>query len=416
MVIRSVRFCVWVVSIYMAFVAPDSALAQSAVGQGPLTATLPDVEPTAGVLSLGPVKLAPGLVVREIGWDSNVFDEPPGEQPKEDWVAAVQPDVSIFSQTRWARVSAYGGAELTYYKTYESERSAGHAARGRIDFMLSRLRPFIGGGTAETRTRPNGEIDVRADRQLDEVSGGVAFDLSPHSLIYGSAYQASERYEEALEDGVNLDETMTRDWYNYQVGIKTDITPLLSVQVFGSYQEDEFRFEPQRNSDSRMATALFRFAPQAVVTGILNVTFRDMLFADPQLKSYRGFTGSAAIFYPFIEIGRFGVTFNRAVEYSFESFNGYYVEQSVNASYTHLLFGEFDAQIRGGYAAFEYDANEALPERTDTMDTVAGSVGYNLRNRTRVSLNYELTRRRSPALAERNYDRRRAYLSWLFAF
>ena len=41
--------------------------AQSAVGTGPLTATLADTEPTTGVLSIGPVKLAPGIVVREIG-------------------------------------------------------------------------------------------------------------------------------------------------------------------------------------------------------------------------------------------------------------------------------------------------------------------------------------------------------------
>lgn len=400
----------------MALVAPAVAAAQSAVGQGPLTTTLADVEPTTGVLSLGRVKLAPGLVVREIGWDSNVFDEPDEQGPKEDSVAAVQPDVSVFTQLRFVRVSAYAGTELTYYRTYDSERSVGHSARARADFLLSRVRPFIGAGNTETRTRPNGEIDARADRQLDELSGGIAFDLSPTSLFYASTYQAGERYEAAFEDGVNLGEALTRDWYNYQVGIKTDITPLLSVQVFGSYQEDEFEFEPQRNSDSRMATLLFRFAPDAVVSGSVNVTFRDMVFEDPRLKSYRGMTGLVALIYPFFEIGRFSIAANRGIEYSFNAVEGYYVEQAVNASYTHRLLGEFDAQVRGGYATFEYDAIETLPARTDTMSTWAGSVGYNLRNRTRLAVNYEFARRRSAALVERNYDRRRAYLSWLFAF
>lgn len=400
----------------MAFVVPRGAAAQSAVGQGPQTTSLADTEPTTGVISLGRVKLAPGLTIRELGWDSNVFDESPEESPKEDWVAAVQPDVSVFSQLRFVRLSAYAGSELTYYRTYDSERSVGHAVRGRVDFLLSRVRPFIGAANVETRTRPNGEVDVLADRRLDEVSGGLAFDLSPHSLVYGSAFRARERYEDALEDGVNLGDTLTREALNYQAGLKTDITPLLSVQLFASYQEDEFRFEPVRNSESRMASAIFRFDPDAVVNGQVTITYRDMEFADPTLQAYRGVTGTAAIIYPFFEIGRFSATLNRAVEYSFDSLEGYYVEQSANLSYTHRLFGEVDAQVRGGRATFRYDARETAPAHTDTFDTVAGSLGYNLRNRTRVALNYEVARRRSPELARRNYDRRRAYLSWLFAF
>ena len=59
---------------------------------------------------------------------------------------------------------------------------------------------------------------------------------------------------------------------------------------------------------------------------------------------------------------------------------------------------------------------KASAARTDTLDAVAASVGYNLRNRTRISLNYELAERRSPAYVERNYDRTRIYLSWAYAF
>jgi hypothetical protein len=248
------------------------------------------------------------------------------------------------------------------------------------------------------------------------LSGGFAFDLSTTSLVYASGVESRERYENAFEDGVDLGQALSREARNYQAGLKTDITPLLSLQVFGSYQDEEFVYEPLRNSDSRMVTALFRFAPDAVVSGTVNATFRDMIFADPGLKPFRGFTGTAALVYPFFEIGRFTIALSRLVEYSFDSLEGYYIEQSAHASYTHRLFGEVDAQVRGGRASFKYDAREDLPEHTDTLDTAAGSVGYNLRNRTRVALNYEYARRRSPAFAERNYDRRRVYLSWLFAY
>lgn len=414
---RSVRPAAWVVLICVGHLSwAADARAQSNVGSGPLTSTLSDTEPTSGVLSLGLIKFAPGITVREIGWDSNVFDQPPEESPKEDFVVAMQPDVSAFTRLRFVRLSAYAGSELTYYNTYDSERSVGHAVRGRVDFLLSRVRPFFGAGQTKTRTRPNGEIDVRADRRDEELSTGLAFDLSPTSLVYGSAYQTRYAFEDAFEDGVNLGESLTREGRNYQLGLKTDLTPLLSVQLFGAYQEDRFEAVPLRDSESKIGTAMFRIAPDAVVTGTIQVSYRDQTFADPGLKPYRGVVGLAAITYPFMEIGRFSLALSRNVEYSFDAGEAYYLEHSATLSYTHRLFGEVDAQVRGGRSWFDYDARETEPAHEDKLDTVGGSVGYNLRNRTRVALNYELARRRSPQFAVRNYERRRVYLSWLFAF
>ena len=404
------------VIICMGTLWPEVAAAQSSVGAGPLTASLPDVEPTIDVLTVGPVRFAPGLTIREIGWDSNVFDDPEERSPKADWVAAVQPDVAAFTRVRFLRLSAYGGSELTYYKTYDSERSVGHNLRARADFLLSRMRPFFGVGQLETRTRPNGEVDTRADRQERELSGGLAFDLSPTSLVYGASYRASIEYEDALEDGVNLGETMTRDGTSYEAGVKTDLTPLLSMQLAASYREDDFTFEPLRNSQSWSGTATFRLAPEAVVSGVVSAGYRDMNFVDPELNSFKGFVGTAALAYTFLEVARLSLALSRGVDYSFDTEDAYYLHQSATLAYTHRLFGAVDVQVLGSRAAFEYDARPRLPAHTDTHDTAAGSVGYNLRNRTRIAVNYEYARRRSPAFSERNYERRRAFVSWQFAF
>ena len=314
------------------------------------------------------------------------------------------------------RISAYAGAELTYYNTYESERNVGHAFRGRADILLSRLRPFFGGGILETRERPNGEIDTRADRQEDEVSGGIAFDLSEHSLVYGAAYLAGTTYENAIEDGIDLSRSLTRSGQNYEAGMKTDLTPLLSMQLNASYREDVFKYEPIRNSQSWFGTATFDFSPDAVVAGTVVASYRDMKFSDPNIKPFRGFVGSATLTYSILEVGRLSGALSRGIEYSFDTAEAYYVEQSATLAYTHRLFGNVDAQAVGTHASFGYDARATLPAHTDTLDTVRGSLGYNLPNRTRIALNYEYARRRSPAFADRNYQRRRVFLSWQYAF
>ena len=126
--------------------------------------------------------------------------------------------------------------------------------------------------------------------------------------------------------------------------------------------------------------------------------------------------GSVALTYPLLEIGRLTGSYQRGVEYSFDTVDAYYVENSGTLIYTQRLFGEVDLQGKMARSVFDYSARETEPPHKDTLDTAAGSLGYNLRNRTRIALNYEYARRRSPAFAERNYQRRRVFLSWLFAF
>ena len=50
--------------------------AQSAVGAGPLTVDADGYRADDRRADRRPVKVAPGVTVREIGWDDNVFDEP----------------------------------------------------------------------------------------------------------------------------------------------------------------------------------------------------------------------------------------------------------------------------------------------------------------------------------------------------
>lgn len=396
-------------------VASD-ARAQGGVGSGPLTSTLTDTEPTSGVFSIGPVKVAPGIVVREIGWDSNVFDESAEEGPKEDYVAAGTPDVAVFSQLRFVKVSAYAGAELTYYRKYESERSVGFAARGRVDLLLSRVRPFVGGGQTQTRTRPNGEIDVRANRTEEELSGGLAFELGPRSQVYASAFRTRTAFENAFEETLDLGQSLNREGYQYSAGVKTDLTPLTALTVYGGFSEDKFRGDSTRDTESRFISAKLQIGSEAVLTGAVDVSYRDMTAVDPLVKPYRGVTGSAALVYPFLEVGRLSLTASRSVEYSFDVADAYYVGNTLALATTYRLLGALDVEVRGGRSLFDYGFREGSPARADTLDTAGVGLGYNLPNRTRIAMNYEYSRRRSAELPDRNYERRRAYLSWTYAF
>lgn len=374
---------------------------------------LPDVEPATAVLSWGPVRLAPGLQVREIGYDTNVFYEP--VDPKEDWVVSVMPDLLAYSRLRLLRFSAYTGVDLTYYNTYSSERSVSDQYRGRVDFLLSRIRPFVGAGYLTERTKPNGEINVRADRRETELSGGIAFELSPTSRLYGAGgrvtteYRSTEQYE-----GVALDRALNRNAYGYSAGLQTSLTPLTSLTLSGSLTQDRFRAAPERDADTGQAAAEFVFSPQAVLRGTARIGFKDFRPNDPAVDPYTGIVVGAGLVVPILDMARINIGVLRDMQYSFEEAEAYYVENTFDVSYTQLIFGSFDVQGRGAWSGFDYGNREGQPDRRDSLTTWSVGVGYNLQNRTRMSVQFEDAERRSPELAERNYDRRRLFFSWTF--
>lgn len=399
--------------LVVAFLSAPAITAAQAIGSGPLTSSLATAEPPAGLLRLGPVHIAPGVIVREAGWDSNIFDE--ATDPKEDYVVAVAPDVSVFTRLPMMQVSAYGGVDINHYFEYESENSTGYALRGRVDFLLSRLRPFVGSGRLRTRQRPNGEIDTRANRLDQEWSGGVAYDLSQKSAFYVSAFQNTVRYDDAFEEGVNLSTTLDHDRNDYSAGVRTELTPLTTLTLSGSYQEDKFHNDSLRNGDNRLATGTLSIGADGIVSGVASVSYKNYRPVNPAVKPFRGITALAALTYSFLEVGR--LTFNglRTTEYSFDTTEAYYLENTATLYYTQRLFRAMDAQVRGGRSLFDYAYSNTTPAHKDHLDTVGGGLGYNLSNRTRISANYEYARRRSPVLPERNYDRRRVYLAWTYA-
>jgi len=250
----------------------------------------------------------------------------------------------------------------------------------------------------------------------DELSGGAGFELSAHSMIFGSMINTKNKFEDAMQSGVDLARSLNREETEYIGGVKTDLTPLLSLQLRGSLKKDEFRYHAERNGDSRSATAVFTFSPDAVISGTATVGFQDYRPVDPLVDPYRGLTGSGFITYSFLELARVSAGYIRGLDYSFDVNEAYFVHNAVNLSYTMRIAGELDFQVRSSLASYDYGNRVGVDVRRDTFGDVGASLGYNLRNRTRVALNYEYAERRSPEIAERNYIRRRTYLSWALAF
>lgn len=393
--------------------AAARAEAQTSFGAGPLTSSLVTTEPTSGVIDLAHMKIAPGLTVQELGHDDNVFDQ--HEDPKEDFVIRATPDVSIFTRTRFMQFSGHVGVPLAYYHTYEQECSVGQDYRGRVDLLASRLQPFVGAARSEERTRPSAEVDVRAQLEKGEVSGGIGYATGPHSLIYLAYYDYHEFYSDAEQDGVDLAQSLNHYSKYFSGGLRTALTPLANLTFSGGVMQDRFKYSPERNGDHDIVNVALDIRPEAALSGNVSVGYQYFKPDDPLIEPFKGMTAQAGVTYPFLEIGRVTARVLRGFEYSYDVTEAYYRETTGIVTYTHHLFNAFDLRGEGSRAWLHYGYRQGVAARTDRIESVTGSVGYNLRNRTRLAINYEYARRLSPAYPDREYNRRRLFFSWSFA-
>lgn len=385
--------------------------ARSAFAQGPP----PDIDPTTFAFRAGPVLFTPGLRIPELGVDDNVFQD--AANPKRDYVVALSPDINVFTRTRFARINLSSAAAFRYYTTYASERSVGREMRARVDFLLSRLKPYAGAARLNNFERPNHEIDLRAERLTADRTAGLYFEWSPQTHFFVDATRSEVQYRRGeVFRGVALDEALNQATDSFSGGMVTGLTPLTTVAVRAGYGETRFRFAPARNSFSRTAGLRVMFAPEAALRGDLDLGYKDFRTHEPRVQPYRGLVAALRVTVPVRDWGSLAVNGSRDVQYSYDEGQAYFVASDITTTYTQRIFRGFDVQLVAGRAWLEYGRREGLESMADRVETYSGGVGYNLRDQSRLGVNYEYQRRVSTSEAGRAYLRRRLFTSWTYSF
>src|SRR4029450_4891005 len=149
--------------------APAFALAQTPTTPGTPTSvtTTPGSSQTIDEIRsqypvhAGPLYMNPAILLKELGVDTNVFNQP-GDQ-KSDFTFTITPkaDVALpFARRGLLRTTA--AVDAVYYADYVSERSLDPQVTVRVEAYANRLTLVGQGQYLNTRQRPNYEIDLRS--------------------------------------------------------------------------------------------------------------------------------------------------------------------------------------------------------------------------------------------------------------
>jgi len=363
---------------------------------------------------LGPVALDPTIELANLGVDTNVFNEPSGEE-KQDFTFTLTPRARAWMKAGPTWLTADFREDIVWYQEYSSERAANTFFSGGWIVPLNRLAFGFDGSYLNARERPGYEIDVRAERR--ELQGRAAIEYRALAKTFLTARAGRSDVEFDADEfflSSNLSRELDRVVTMFAIGIKHDLTPLTSISFDLTRQEDRFDFSQLRDSDSTTFSVQVTFDPFAVIKGTARIGYRDFVPLDPTVPGYQGGTAAVDLSYVLQGSTKLGVQIGRDVQYSFDVNQPYYLQTGISGSIAQQIYGPLDVVARAGTQHLSYrdraGATVAVAGRTDEVRTLGVGVGYHVGSELRIGFNVDRSRRDTD-LAGRRYEGYRAGMS-----
>jgi hypothetical protein len=355
----------------------------------------------------GPIRFTPGIEIRNIGVDTNIFND--AEDPKQDFVASFGPAVDYWLHAGRARVSGRTGLQYDYFKDYATQRAFGTENRARVELLGNRVTPFVEGVYDNTRRRPSFEIDARARYRTDAVIGGADVRVFSRTVLRLEAERGHVEYEQGQEfNGVDLGAALNRESTAYRGSFRHALTPLTTFVVTGEERRDRFDISPERDADGFRILPGFDIKTGALISGRAAVGYAAFRTLDPGAPDYHGIVAAAELNYT-ARASRVGLQLVRDPTYSYEPTEPFYLYTDLGVQLTQRVTRNWDVMARGArqWLAYRQFMSEGTSDRNDTGWRLGVGTGRWLGPTLRVGFDVDYLTRSSP-IPSRTYDGWRA--------
>ena len=363
-------------------------------------------------IQAGPVALYPTIVLRDVGIDSNVFND--SRAPKDDFTLTVNPGLGASLGRGPVRLIGKTSAGFVYYQTYTDQQSTNGDFQGRLETTSTRIQPFASAGWLQTSDRSGYEIDARASRAQSSFTAGIDFEVTAVTALTAWARRDRLTYADGEKFmGVDLASQLDYTTDLAAAGAKFAVTPITTLTVAIELQQDRFDMSPLRDADTWRVAPTLQFGVDAAITGRVSAGYRDFNPRDPQLPPFRGFIMSAGASYTLLGVTRFDVQANRDVMYSFEAEHPYYLASGGFLTVSQRIGGPFELIGLGGRQRLRYQdvGGAQLDGGVETIGTLGAGLGIRIGEHLRVTVTYDRTERNSTESTGRDFERRRVLSS-----
>lgn len=357
---------------------------------------------------LGPFYVTPSLALKELGIDTNVFNN---ADEKSDFTVTLAPQATVWVPfARRARLTMSVASDLVYYQKYSSERSVNPGMSVRGDVFVKRLTLFAEPAYLRTRQPLSFELDARAQREERGVKAGVGVRVSRTVAFDLTAHQHRVEFDgDEVVAGTLLRDTMDRESRAVSASVRHDLTPLTAIVVRAERSEDRFTWSPVRDADTIHVASGVEFQPRALISGAASVGVRRFEPRSPLIDPFRGIVGRAELEYAIGDSTRFGFTAERDVSYSYEPLQPYFVIHGYSVTAERRLVGRTDITLGALRHQYLYrdlgagDTSVADVGRVDVVQVWSASVGYRFARTARLGFGVAFRSRESNSAQHRDY-------------
>lgn len=369
--------------------------------------------PTSEPLRLGSLSLYPGILVRDVGIDDNVYSDP--DRPQQDFTYTVIPRLQAHLPVGSLRLVGASSLGFVYFQRFKDQQGLNGIAQGWLETDDSaRIRPFASGSFMRSRDRVGDDIDIRALRIVTQGKAGLNVRTTPiTSLTAWVSRDKSGFADDEIFRGVPLAQQLNRNTDTLAAGARFAVTPLTTIVVAAEFLQARFEGSPLRDADGVRVAPSVEFAQGAIINGRAAFGYREFNPVDSRLPSYKGYTGSMALSFSIRNMTRVDVAGNRDIAYSYDERDPYYMETSGRFTVSQRVIGPVEMILLAGRQRFDYQSvgGALFNERADIITTVGGGFGVVLGEQMRLTLTYDRAQRRSTGPTGRQYQRNRMMAS-----
>lgn len=354
-----------------------------------------------------------------LGSDDNVFRASKSDKPIADLSTTISPAVQAALVASRLRVSGQSEVDFINYRKVSQINSVDSLGTGRLELLLKRVTPYVGGDWANTRHRRNFEIDLPVKQVDSSWNAGVDLRLSGKTSIGVMRRQSRVDYKgDTNYLGTDLAQSLGATAATNGVALRYSLTPFTTVGADVEQDRTEFPMAPERDSDGVLVASVVEFRPRALVSGRARIGIRRRTFVDGNAPPFRGVITRFDLAYTLLGRTRFAVSGQRDLSYSYRVDQRDYLPSGVELTVSQRVANAWDVDGALGRFSLNYGLgvpSGPLASRSESGLTYRLGIRYHI-GRTSVGIEGSRETRTSDFSVDRDYEATRIASSVSYGF
>ncbi len=306
---------------------------------------------------VGPFRLRPVFMIRNVGYDDNVYSSGTDVRRVGDTTAAAGVQLNAHLLFRdWLILTIVEHPEYVYFTHEKRERSWDNIFAPTLKMLMFNRFALTGAyESTKARRRASSEFDVRADERRKSWGGDFFYETSRQTAIGVSGSVETIRYEDSGGEDSPISRALNRREKSLTFETYYRVFSDSSFFISGGRTAYEFENPATRWRDSRSTqiSSGIRFPAIGRVRGTLSLGYKRLSPVIPGKKPFSGLIGNTEIS---VRTGAlsFRGAFARDSIFSFDAENIYFAENrwGLGLSYYFLSFLRLDYDYSHGAGSY----------------------------------------------------------------